>query len=158
MFSRLSLWFMARQRLLALPAPPRSVSGRGPQPSTACRNWRHPAETEPPPGWPPERDYGSRQPPLLKAGSVGAAARRIALPSGAEQGGVVRAAGRGSVPAAGVGPHRTSGGALAPRVRVLSRVRRSRSACPSLAGKMAAVRRARSYSRCVVRFSDRELC
>lgn len=53
---------------------------------------------------------------------------------------------------------RASGGALTLRVCLVACLRCSRSACPSLAGKMAAVRRARSYSRCVVRFSDRELC
>lgn len=67
---------MARQRLRALRTPRRSRPGRGPQPRTAGRNWRHPAETELPSGWPPERDYSSRQPPLLRAvGLVGAAAR-----------------------------------------------------------------------------------
>lgn len=165
---------MARQRLRALRTPRRSRPGRGPQPRTAGRNWRHPAETELPSGWPPERDYSSRQPPLLArsgwserrpawialpSGRCAESSRGEALRAGEARGGVVRPAGR-VVSARGrrLAAARASGGALAPRVRLFARLRRSRSACPSLAGKMAAVRRARSYSRCVVRFSDRELC
>lgn len=124
-----------------------------------------PASSAPPPGG---TGLGKRRFPAGAAAAHGGVVWGLHLPAGSAPRGSRRESRGGAAVRAGTGSPRgrrprlraarASGGALTLRVCLVACLRCSRSACPSLAGKMAAVRRARSYSRCVVRFSDRELC
>lgn len=152
-------------------APAAEGPDRAPTPRGAvCRDPRpgglhFPAASAPPlgrgrTGEAPLRSRRARSPRGCRPGTTSPSRQRAAVPEQDRRCGAAVHAGtsspRGRRPR--LRAARASGGALTLRVCLVACLRCSRSACPSLAGKMAAVRRARSYSRCVVRFSDRELC